>query len=61
MHSLSITVFNAEPSNKCAEALENENCAVKFTFWFPETVKPVTATKVAAKGCESTYNMVQMC
>jgi len=48
-----MTVFNADPSNKCAEALENENCAVKFTFWFPETVKPV-----AAKGCESTYNMV---
>jgi hypothetical protein len=50
MCSLRMTVFNSETSNKCAEALENENCAV----WFPETVKPVTATKVAAKGREST-------
>ena len=57
MRSLRMTVFNPETSNKCAEALENENCAV----WFPETVKPVTATKVAAKGRESTYNMVYMC
>jgi hypothetical protein len=57
MCSLSMTVFNAEPSNNCAEALENENC----TVWFPETVKLVTASKVAAKGRESTYNMVYMC
>ena len=57
MRSLSMTVFDAEPSNKCAEALENENCAVRF----PETVKPVTATKVAAKGRESTYKLVYMC
>jgi hypothetical protein len=54
MRSLSMTAFDAETSNKCAEALENENC----TVWFPETVKPVTATKVAAKGRESTHNMV---
>ena len=57
MRSLSMTVFNAEPSNKYTEALENENC----TVWFPETVKPVTATKVAAKGRESTDNMMYMC
>jgi hypothetical protein len=49
MRSLSITVFDAEPPKKCAEALENENCAVRF----PETVKPV-----AAKGRESTYKPV---
>jgi hypothetical protein len=61
MRSLSMTVFNAEPSNKYTEALENENYAMKFTFWFPETVKPVTATKVAAKGHESTDNMIYMC
>jgi len=58
MCSLSATVFNAEPANKCAEAAENKNCAPKSTFLFSETVKPVTATKVAAKGCESTYNMI---
>jgi hypothetical protein len=57
MCSLSATVFNAEPANKCAEAAENGNCALKSTFWFPEKVKPVTATKVVAKGFESTYNM----
>ena len=57
MRSLSVTVFAADPSNKCAEALEDENCV----FWFPETVKPVTATKVAAKGRESTDNMMYMC
>jgi len=58
MCSLSVTAFNAEPANKCAEAAENENCALKSTFLFPETVKLATATKVVAKGCESTYNMV---
>ena len=57
MRSLPMTVFGAETSNKCAEDLENENC----TVWFPETVKPVTATKATAKGRESTYNMVYMC
>jgi hypothetical protein len=57
MRSLTMTIFDAEPSNKCAEALENEKC----TGWFPETGKPVTATKVAAKGRESTYNMVYVC
>jgi hypothetical protein len=58
MRYLSLTVFNAEPANKCAEAAENDNCAVKFTFWFPETVRPVTATKVVAKRCESIPNML---
>jgi hypothetical protein len=61
MHFLSMTVFNAEPSKKRAETVENENCAVKFAFRFPETVKLVTATKVAANGCESMYNMVYIC
>ena len=57
MRSLPMTVFNFETSNKCAEDLENKNC----TVWFPETVKPVTATKVAAKGRESMYNMMYSC
>jgi len=50
-----------EHQTKSAGTLENEYCAVKFAFQFPETVKPVTATKVATKGCESTYNMVYIC
>ena len=27
-----MTAFNAEPSNKCAKAAENENCAMKYYF-----------------------------
>jgi len=57
MCSLSMTSYDAEPSNKCAEALENENCTVRY----PETVKPATATKIAAKRRESTYNMAYIC
>jgi hypothetical protein len=45
-----MTVFDAEPSNKCAEALENENCAVKFKFWFPETVKQLLPQKLLPKN-----------
>lgn len=61
MRSLSITVFNAGTSKKRAEALENENCAVQFESLVPRNGETVTATKVAVKGCESTYNMVYMC
>ena len=50
-----------EHQTKCAGTVENEYCAVKSVFRFPETVKPVTATKVATKGCGSTYNMVYIC
>jgi hypothetical protein len=45
MSSLSATVFNTEPANRCAEASENRNS----TVWLPETAKPATATKAAAK------------
>jgi len=57
MRSLSMTSYDVESSNKCAEALENENCTVRY----PETVKPATATKIAAKRRESTYNMAYIC
>lgn len=60
MRSLSMTVFNAGTS-KSLEALENENCAVLFTSLVPGNGETLTATKVAVKGCESTYNMVYMC
>jgi len=45
-----------EHQTKYARTMENENCAVKSAFRFPETVKPATATKIAAKRCRSTYN-----
>jgi hypothetical protein len=44
-----MTVFNAETSNKYAEALKNKNC----TVWFPENVKSVAATKGATKDVNS--------
>jgi len=50
-----------EHQTKCAGTVENKYYAMKFAFRFPETVKPATATKVATKGCGSTYNMVYIC
>jgi len=41
-----------EHQTKCAGTVENEYYTVKSAFRFPETVKTVTATKVAAKGLD---------
>jgi hypothetical protein len=50
-----------EHHTKCAETVEKGHHAVKFAFRFTETVKLFTATKVAAKGCESAHNLMGIC